>query len=993
MRVSIVINTYNRRQSLSETLSSLRQLRYRDYEVVVVDGPSTDGTDELLEQWQDTIKAARCPIANLAVSRNIGIAAATGEIIAFIDDDAIPDPQWMGNIVAGYDSDEVGAVGGFVYNNSGYEFQSRYIVSDRFGGSVDDIGFDPTLLYNIPGAPRYARPMGTNVTFRRSLLLELGGFDEEFAYYLDETDLCLRVVDNGYVIKYVDNAFVYHKFATSDLRVAYQGTGILRQRYQLLKNQAYFAFVHGAPAHGYPAAMERVLDYAEWHRRDVKWGIAWCAEHGYSAPEVTEDLEEVIRRGIGDGIERALSGRRVYLSGQTIAQHAAPFKTFERRLIAEDRLNLCLFTQQYPPGPVDGIGRCVHELSTALAALGHTVHVITRSETGNRVDLEDGVWVHRMTVQHHDRPFTDIPQRIWDYSRTMMDEAERIHQLDPLDVIQAPTWDCEGVAPLLDGMIPVVTSLHTPLLIAASTHAEWMTDGYWMNSEIFPLLSWERRLILFSDGLAANTQAIIGAIEQEYDVAVDRARTAVVGHGYHDRSQGRSVAPSGTEAARAMTAADRGEAELRLLFIGRLEYRKGIDVLLAALDRLLPNFPNLRVDIVGEQAAGGAPSFADRFQQNIAGAAWASQVTFHGRVDEKALDDYLEDCDIFVAPSRFESFGLIFLEAMMFGKPCVGTDIGGITEVIADGDTGLLVKPGDAEELAEALRQLIQSPTLRARLGEAGRRRFVNAFAAHDCAERCVAFYKGLRDKPALVSRVQTPSDGRIELTRHCNLGEFWVKAPLYPLLSRVCKGALHWRAWACCLIIVALTEQTPSAKSDGQKALLITDHALPNIGMHAPGWQLQVTSLTGPQRRVSARHAGGGVRLGRHTGQFDLVGCLTVIDPADEDFALIIGEIARVCRPGGTIQALVALGDDVIHDIATLAKTLDEMGLQPKRDLRSFAAAALARTAFCDESVEPCLGVTIAGVDRPLAMLELQRITAPRLARVPAQSEKTEVG
>jgi hypothetical protein len=239
---------------------------------------------------------------------------------------------------------------------------------------------------------------------------------------------------------------------------------------------------------------------------------------------------------------------------------------------------------------------------------------------------------------------------------------------------------------------------------------------------------------------------------------------------------------------------------------------------------------------------------------------------------------------------------------------------------------------------------------------------------------------------------VQTPSDGRIELTRHCSISEFWVKAPLYPLLSRIGNGTVHWRAWACCLIIAALTARTSSEKSGGRKALLITDHALPDIGMHAPGWQLRATSLTRAQRHVPAGHPSRGMGLGRHTGQFDFVGCLTVVDPADEDFAAILDEIARVCRPGGAIQALVALGDDVNHEAASFGKTLEKAGLEPRRDLRSFIAAAPARMPFCDERVEPCLGVRIAGVDRPLAMLELQRVMVSRFTPVPARTERTEV-
>ena len=267
MRVSLVINTLNRCDMLRHTLESLPQQRYRDFEVIVVNGPSSDGTAELLSSWCDCIKVADCPQANLAVSRNIGVRQAAGDIVAFIDDDAVPDPCWLERIVAGYDHPKIGAVGGFVLDRSGFEFQTTYIVADRFGGATTHNPIDPTAEFNTPGAPRYAAHLGTNTTVRRSLLLALGGFDEEFDYYLDETDLCLRIVDSGHVVKYVANALVYHKFAASHLR---NSDEVLLKRYPVLKNQSYFAIKHGVAAHGFVPAFESIVAFFEHHRREVR---------------------------------------------------------------------------------------------------------------------------------------------------------------------------------------------------------------------------------------------------------------------------------------------------------------------------------------------------------------------------------------------------------------------------------------------------------------------------------------------------------------------------------------------------------------------------------------------------------------------------------------------------------------------------------------------------------------------------------------------------
>ncbi|NJK91934.1 MAG: glycosyltransferase [Blastochloris sp.] len=92
-RISVVINTLNRADLLEQTLKSLGWQRHRNFEVIVVNGPSRDGTTEVLERWQGRIKVGDCPEANLSMSRNIGICMAAGEVVAFLDDDAVPEPE------------------------------------------------------------------------------------------------------------------------------------------------------------------------------------------------------------------------------------------------------------------------------------------------------------------------------------------------------------------------------------------------------------------------------------------------------------------------------------------------------------------------------------------------------------------------------------------------------------------------------------------------------------------------------------------------------------------------------------------------------------------------------------------------------------------------------------------------------------------------------------------------------------------------------------
>jgi hypothetical protein len=111
----------------------VRQGKIARDEVVVVNGPSTDHTLDVLLPWVDRAKVQHCPAANLSMSRNIGIRAAAGEIVAFIDDDALPDFEWLTQALPAFDDPGVGGVGGIVFDHTGMDLQYRYSAANRFG--------------------------------------------------------------------------------------------------------------------------------------------------------------------------------------------------------------------------------------------------------------------------------------------------------------------------------------------------------------------------------------------------------------------------------------------------------------------------------------------------------------------------------------------------------------------------------------------------------------------------------------------------------------------------------------------------------------------------------------------------------------------------------------------------------------------------------------------------------------------------------------------
>jgi hypothetical protein len=144
------------------------------------------------------------------------------------------------------------------------------------------------------------------------------------------------------------------------------------------------------------------------------------------------------------------------------------------------------------------------------------------------------------------------------------------------------------------------------------------------------------------------------------------------------------------------------------------------------------------------------------FRSRHAGAKFLERVVFAGEVSDAQLEQHFQACDIFAAPSRYESFGLVFLEAMMFGKPVVGCRAGGMNEVIEEGITGLLAEPGDVSSLAVAIGTLLEDAETRAMLGRAGRERYLQLYTREALIERTLKFYRETLSRRMVQSNTAT---------------------------------------------------------------------------------------------------------------------------------------------------------------------------------------------------------------------------------------------
>ncbi len=217
--VSVVICAYNAAATLDECLSATSALDYPDLEILVVDDGSTDVTADIARRYP-RIRLVSIPHAGLAAARNEGFRAARGNLIAYLDSDAYPSPEWPYYLALGMDGRKVGGVG---------------------GPNVPPPDDPPTAqqVARAPGGPvhvllsdeRAEHVPGCNMAFWKPVLEEVGGFDPVYTAAGDDVDFCWRVLDRAWEIAFHPAALVWHH-RRADVR------GYLRQQWSYGRSEA-----------------------------------------------------------------------------------------------------------------------------------------------------------------------------------------------------------------------------------------------------------------------------------------------------------------------------------------------------------------------------------------------------------------------------------------------------------------------------------------------------------------------------------------------------------------------------------------------------------------------------------------------------------------------------------------------------------------------------------------------------------------------------------
>lgn len=293
--VSVVVVSRGRPKELGLCLTAISQLYYDKFELVVVaDAPGLAAVRACgLAKKAKTVLFEE---PNMAVARNLGIAQAAGEIVAFVDDDAVPEPGWLHHLAAVFKDSEIAAAGGYVRGRNGISFQYTGQMVDAFGASTPLLhtGDMPVI---VKGSAKHAlKTVGTNCAFRRGVFASLGGFNPAFAYYLDETEFNIRLAKAGMLTAIVPLAQVHHHRAASEFRTA---SGMPHSLYQIGASVAVLLRIHAPGSdHDFPISQARAVQRA----RLIGFLVSGACE-----PKDVQRLLKTFDAGVADGRAREIS--------------------------------------------------------------------------------------------------------------------------------------------------------------------------------------------------------------------------------------------------------------------------------------------------------------------------------------------------------------------------------------------------------------------------------------------------------------------------------------------------------------------------------------------------------------------------------------------------------------------------------------------------------------------------------------------------------------
>jgi len=386
-------------------------------------------------------------------------------------------------------------------------------------------------------------------------------------------------------------------------------------------------------------------------------------------------------------------------------------------------MRILMLSWEFPPRLVGGLGRHVDALTRSLLAAGHEVHLVSRTHPDAPLEERRGaLHITRVDASPPQVAFDDLVPWVLAFNTSVLAAASRILRTHAIDVVHAHDWlvasAAIGASEAFD--LPLVATVHATEYGRHQGHLPGP-----MNRLIHGVEGWlvehADRTIVCSSYMHEQVRTLFGVPEWRLDTIPNGVEVD-------------ELEPPAEEVRHLRRTLADDDTHL-VLFAGRLEYEKGVQTVLTALERLVDQVGAVRFLIAG------VGTYSDELRQLVDELGLGHRVQFTGFLEERSLRLHYAAADVAVAPSLYEPFGLVATEAMACGTPVVVSDTGGLREIVVDG-TGLTFPPQDAEQLADRLAEILTDPDLAGRLVARGRERIRARYDWSDVAERTVASYE-----------------------------------------------------------------------------------------------------------------------------------------------------------------------------------------------------------------------------------------------------------
>lgn len=399
-------------------------------------------------------------------------------------------------------------------------------------------------------------------------------------------------------------------------------------------------------------------------------------------------------------------------------------------------MRILMLSWEFPPYVVGGMGKHVAELVPALAALAGTdtdlqVDVVsTRYEGGEREEqLDDHVTVYRVDTPSLDP--IDMFNSVVAANEVLKEQALALGEQHAYDLIHIHDWLVgeAGVALKLGWKVPLLTTIHAT---ERGRHQGYLTGqtSHQIHRTEWKICYEAWKIIVCSQYMASEVQDFFH---------VPSSKIVVIPNGV-------DVTPlqrKDNALAQRLLARYAPTGERLLFFVGRMVHEKGVHLIIQAMPKILEKYPSVRLLVAGKNG--------EKYQPLASEHGVADRVEFLGYITDAERNTLYQIVDAAIFPSLYEPFGIVALEAMAAGANVIVSDVGGLREVVENGQNGLTVLPNDPDSIVWAVDQLFKDPVSAQRRCDLARRQVETLYNWHVIARHTLDVYRQIIEERANV--------------------------------------------------------------------------------------------------------------------------------------------------------------------------------------------------------------------------------------------------